>query len=59
MLPNVVFDRTEFVKYKITEISNNFKQNIDKTDWKTTENAKENPYQPMDFKNSRKNLRTQ
>ncbi len=31
MLPKVVFDKTAFVKFKI---SNNFKQNIDETDSK-------------------------
>jgi hypothetical protein len=31
MLPKVVFDKTAFVKYKI---SNNFDQNIDETDLK-------------------------
>jgi len=36
MLPKVVFDKTEFVKFKI---SNNFKQNIDET-----KNLKKNPY---------------
>jgi hypothetical protein len=35
MLPKVVFDKTEFVKFKI---SNNFKQNIDETDSKQPKN---------------------
>ncbi len=39
----VVFDKTAFVKFRI---SDNFKQNIDKTHWK----QQKNPYQTMDFK---------
>ncbi len=40
MLLKVVFDKTAFVKFKI---SNNFKQNIDETHSRTTENLKDNP----------------
>jgi hypothetical protein len=36
------------------EISNNFKKNIDEKYFKTTKNPYENPYQPLDFKISRK-----
>jgi hypothetical protein len=49
----VVFDKTAFVKFKI---SNNFKQNIDETHSKTTKNLQENPYQPMEFKNLKKKI---
>ncbi len=47
MLLTVVFDKTAIVKFKI---GNNFKWNI----FKTPKNPKENPYQPMDFKNPKK-----
>jgi hypothetical protein len=46
MLLKVIFYKTEFVKFKI---SNNFKQNIDETDSKQPEIHRKNPYQPMDF----------
>jgi hypothetical protein len=45
MLPMVAFDKSAFVKFKI---SNNFK---------TTKNPQEIPNQPMDFKNLKKMIR--
>jgi hypothetical protein len=56
MLPKVVFDKREFVKYKITEISNNFKQNIDKTDSKQPKIQRKIHTSLWILKISRKNL---
>ncbi len=44
MLPNVEFDKTAFIKFKI---SNNLKQNIDET---YSKQPKTNSYQPMDYR---------
>ncbi len=49
MLPKIVFDKIEFFKFKII---NNFKQNIDETDFQYNQ-----PYQHMDFKNLKKKIR--
>ncbi len=54
MLPKEVFEKTPLVQFKI---SNNFKQNIDETDSKQPKNPKENPYQPIDFKNLKTTIR--
>ncbi len=54
MLLKVVFDKTAFVKFKI---NNNFTLNKTLTKHiKNNQNLQENPYQPMDFKNLKKNL---
>jgi len=55
MLPKVVFNKTAFVKFKI---SNNIKQNIGETDWKQPQIHRKNPYQPMGFKNLKKKKST-
>ncbi len=51
MLPKVDFNKTAFVKFKI---SNNIKQSIGETDWKQPQIHRKNPYQPMGFKNLKK-----
>ncbi len=54
-LLKVVFDKTSFVKFKISMIDNQLKQNIDKTHSKQLKiHRKIHPYQPMDFKNIKK-----
>ncbi len=53
MLLKVVFDKTVFVKFKI---SNNFKQNIDETH-PNHQKSKGNSIQLMDYKSHKKKIR--
>jgi hypothetical protein len=52
MLPKVVFNKTVFVKFKI---SNNSKQHMDETDSKQPKIYRK--IKPMDFKNLKKKIR--
>jgi len=56
MLLKVVFDKTAFVKFKI---SNNFKQNIDETHSKQPKIHRKISHQSMNYKNVKKKIRNQ